>query len=239
MSLQTEYNCVRLCVLLPTTLFIPIISCLSLTWKIRCTFSLHIMLYLHYEFHSLAFSNLLFFPASLPPVAALYSLQSSLHPPEPTKQEKMEGSRTKRNVLPGRGRIKRQIFAGIFRKLKLIARSIIQFILCERWNPMALPLFRTTTVAVISILLFVGLLFWSFCFFLCVFSCYQIIMYCFTVILVICLVGYSYEMNVLRYLFCVFLSNLTGMMVMIERYDKYQTCQKQKKSNRMISMINQ
>ncbi|XXG60744.1 hypothetical protein AAC387_Pa04g2578 [Persea americana] len=64
--------------------------------------------------------------------AALYSLQSSLHPPEPTKKEKMEGSRSKRNVLPGRGRIQRQIFACIFRKLKLIARSIIQFILRER-----------------------------------------------------------------------------------------------------------
>ncbi|KAJ8618819.1 hypothetical protein MRB53_015005 [Persea americana] len=86
------------------------------------------MLYLH----SLTFSNLIFFPAALPPVAALYSLQSSLHPPEPTKKEKMEGSRSKRNVLPGRGRIKRQIFACIFRKLKLIARSIIQFILRER-----------------------------------------------------------------------------------------------------------
>lgn len=109
----------------------------SLSVSIKCSISFTLLL------HSL----LLCFSASLPPSAAFCSPSSVLHLPQSTRMGMMEGSRSKKKVIPARGRIKRRIFACFFRKLKLIPPSTVQFILsCERWNPWELRLFLSSWI---------------------------------------------------------------------------------------------
>lgn len=156
----------------------------SLSVSIKCSISFTLLL------HSL----LLCFSASLPPSAAFCSPSSVLHLPQSTRMGMMEGSRSKKKVIPARGRIKRRIFACFFRKLKLIrhppfnSSSAVNVETLESWGFSFRHEYYTKELDFFCLLW--GLLFYYIC------SFFVFYFFSLHVPHLICMILYCYEMNV-------------------------------------------